>query len=148
MGLVRQQRPPETRSCCAGKSAIHGWGAFAKQAHGEGDMLIEYAGELVRRSVADTRERRCYDKLVGAGTYVFGLNDDVCVDATRAGTPSQHCTLHSIAREVFVEDICVCECRACEQVSTPVLWSGLLSHTISLPIRKKEPLECTDWEVY
>ena len=48
-------------------------------------MLIEYAGELVRRSVADTRERRCYDKLVGAGTYVFGLNEDVCVDATRAG---------------------------------------------------------------
>lgn len=48
-------------------------------------MLIEYAGELVRRSVADARERRCYDKLVGAGTYVFGLNEDVCVDATRAG---------------------------------------------------------------
>lgn len=70
---------------CAGKSAIHGWGAFTKRAHAEGDMLIEYAGELVRRSVADTRERRCYDKLVGAGTYVFGLNEDVCVDATRAG---------------------------------------------------------------
>ena len=48
-------------------------------------MLIEYAGELVRRPVADTRERRCYDKLVGAGTYVFGLNEDVCVDATQAG---------------------------------------------------------------
>jgi hypothetical protein len=51
-------------------------------------MLIEYAGELVRRSVADARERRCYDKLVGAGTYVFGLNEDVCVDATRAGEAS------------------------------------------------------------
>ncbi len=65
-------------------------------------MLIEYAGELVRRSVADTRERRCYDKLVGAGTYVFGLNDDVCVDATRAGTPFQPCTLRSLAGEVSV----------------------------------------------
>ena len=48
-------------------------------------MLIEYAGELVRRSVADARERRCYDKLVGAGTYVFGLNEELCVDATQAG---------------------------------------------------------------
>ena len=66
-------------------------------------MLIEYAGELVRRSVADTRERRSYDKLVGAGTYVFGLNDDVCVDATRAGTPFQHCTLQSMAGEVSVD---------------------------------------------
>ena len=52
-------------------------------------MLIEYAGELVRRSVADARERRCYDKLVGAGTYVFGLNEDLCVDATQAG--DNHC---------------------------------------------------------
>ena len=52
-------------------------------------MLIEYAGELVRRSVADARERRCYDKLVGAGTYVFGLNEELCVDATQAG--EDHC---------------------------------------------------------
>ena len=48
-------------------------------------MLIEYAGEVVRRTVADARERRCYDKLVGAGTYVFGLNEELCVDATQAG---------------------------------------------------------------
>ena len=53
-------------------------------------MLIEYAGELVRRSVADAREHRCYDKLVGAGTYVFGLNESVCVDATRAGEVFKH----------------------------------------------------------
>ena len=69
----------------AGKSAIHGWGAFAKVAHAPGDLLIEYMGELVRRSVADTRERRAYDTMVGAGTYVFGLSADACVDATRAG---------------------------------------------------------------
>lgn len=48
-------------------------------------MLIEYMGELVRRPVADARERRIYDCLVGAGTYVFGLSDELVVDATRKG---------------------------------------------------------------
>ena len=26
-----------------------------------------------------------YDRLVGAGTYIFRMNDETCVDATRAG---------------------------------------------------------------
>ena len=39
-------------------------------------MVIEYVGELVRPSVADLRERRQYDALVGAGTYVFRLNSE------------------------------------------------------------------------
>jgi hypothetical protein len=69
----------------AGKSAIHGWGAFTKRPHAASDMLIEYMGELVRRPVADARERRVYDTLVGAGTYVFGLTDELVVDATRQG---------------------------------------------------------------
>ena len=78
----------DTRACACsatGKSAIHGWGAFAVTPHAPGDLLIEYMGELLRRSVADTRERAAYDSLVGAGTYVFGLGPDACVDATRAG---------------------------------------------------------------
>lgn len=57
-----------------GKSAIHGWGAFARRPIATGEMVIEYIGELVRPSVADARERACYDSLVGAGTYIFRLN--------------------------------------------------------------------------
>lgn len=68
-----------------GKSAIHGWGAFSTKKISRGDMVIEYVGELVRPSVAEMRERLLYDKLVGAGTYVFRLNADLCVDATRSG---------------------------------------------------------------
>ena len=48
----------------------------------------------MRRSVADARERAAYDKLVGAGTYVFGLGPDACVDATRAGAGSC-CSVHA-----------------------------------------------------
>eukprot|EP00955_Chlamydomonas_euryale_P116789 366439-Chlamydomonas_euryale.AAC.2 len=34
-------------------------------------MVIEYVGELIRPSLADVRERRLYNDLVGCGTYVF-----------------------------------------------------------------------------
>eukprot|EP00898_Chlorokybus_atmophyticus_P001841 jgi/Chlat1/2658/Chrsp178S02478 len=69
-----------------GKSAIHGWGAFAKQRFRAGDMVVEYIGESVRPSVADLRERRCYDAIVGAGTYMFRVDDNKVVDATRTGS--------------------------------------------------------------
>ena len=50
-----------------------------------GAMLIEYVGEVVRRSIVDLRERREYDARVGAGTYVFDLSpaSGLSVDATR-----------------------------------------------------------------
>jgi hypothetical protein len=38
------------------------------QIHQANDMVIEYAGEVVRPIVADIRQARCYDSLVGAGT--------------------------------------------------------------------------------
>ncbi len=69
-----------------GKSAIHGWGVFTKQIHHANDMVIEYAGEVVRPIVADIREARCYDSLVGAGTYMFRVDDERVVDATHSGS--------------------------------------------------------------
>lgn len=56
-----------------GKSGIHGWGAFAKVGLRHGDMVIEYQGELIRQKIADKRETEKYDKLVGAGTYIFNI---------------------------------------------------------------------------
>lgn len=68
-----------------GKSAIHGWGMFAIQGHSMHDMVIEYAGQLVRPSVSDMREKKLYNGMVGAGTYIFSLNSTFHVDATRTG---------------------------------------------------------------
>ena len=56
--------------------------------------MIEYAGEMVRPSVADRREAASYNQLVGAGTYVFTLDDDYMVDATKAGNMA-HLLNHS-----------------------------------------------------
>ncbi|KAK2641715.1 hypothetical protein Ddye_023478 [Dipteronia dyeriana] len=69
-----------------GKSGIHGFGIFAKHPHRAGDMVIEYTGELVRPPIADRRERFIYNSLVGAGTYMFRIDDDRVIDATRAGS--------------------------------------------------------------
>ncbi|GMH29110.1 hypothetical protein Nepgr_030953 [Nepenthes gracilis] len=69
-----------------GKSRIHGFGIFAKQPHRAGDMVIEYTGEIVRPSVADRREHLIYNSLVGAGTYMFRVDDERVIDATRAGS--------------------------------------------------------------
>ena len=56
--------------------------------------MIEYAGEMVRPTVADQREAGSYNQLVGAGTYVFCLDDDFMVDATKAGNMA-HLLNHS-----------------------------------------------------
>ncbi|KAA8531168.1 hypothetical protein F0562_005918 [Nyssa sinensis] len=69
-----------------GKSGIHGFGIFAKHPHRAGDMVIEYAGELVRPPIADRREHLIYNSLVGAGTYLFRIDDERVIDATRAGS--------------------------------------------------------------
>uniref|UniRef100_A0A8R7UFR9 Histone-lysine N-methyltransferase n=1 Tax=Triticum urartu TaxID=4572 RepID=A0A8R7UFR9_TRIUA len=69
-----------------GKSRIHGFGVFAKVAHKAGDMMIEYIGELVRPPISDLRERHIYNSLVGAGTYMFRIDDERVIDATRAGS--------------------------------------------------------------
>ncbi|KAJ7979107.1 Histone-lysine N-methyltransferase [Quillaja saponaria] len=69
-----------------GKSRIHGFGIFTKHPHRAGDMVIEYTGELVRPPIADRRERFIYNSLVGAGTYMFRIDDERVIDATRAGS--------------------------------------------------------------
>ncbi|KAG0491118.1 hypothetical protein HPP92_007981 [Vanilla planifolia] len=70
----------------SGKSRIHGFGVFAKLPHKAGDMVVEYAGELVRPSIADIREHCIYNTLVGAGTYMFRIDNERVIDATKAGS--------------------------------------------------------------
>ncbi|KAH6778423.1 trithorax-like protein 2 [Perilla frutescens var. hirtella] len=91
-----------------GKSRVHGFGVFTKLPYRAGDMVIEYTGELIRASVADRREHLIYNKLVGAGTYMFRIDDERVIDATKAGSIAHlinhSCEPNCYSRVISVND--------------------------------------------
>ncbi|KAE9974189.1 hypothetical protein EG328_003975 [Venturia inaequalis] len=82
------------------RSAIHNWGLYAEENIAANDMIIEYVGEKVRQRVADLREIN-YDKQGVGSSYLFRIDDDTVVDATKKG---------GIAR--FINHSCMPSCTA------------------------------------
>lgn len=61
-------------------------------------MVIEYAGELIRSTLTDKRERY-YDGR-GIGCYMFKIDDNLVVDATMRGNAARFIN-HSCEVEIF-----------------------------------------------
>lgn len=52
-----------------------------------GEMVIEYAGELIRSTLTDKRERYYDGK--GIGCYMFKIDENLVVDATMRGNAAR-----------------------------------------------------------
>ncbi|KAJ3374663.1 histone methyltransferase set1 [Allomyces arbusculus] len=89
------------------KSGIHNWGLYALEPIEAGDLVIEYVGEVVRQKVADTRELQYEREGLGGSSYLFRLDDDRVVDATKTGNYARFinhcCDPNCIARIIAVD---------------------------------------------
>ncbi|XP_045779241.1 histone-lysine N-methyltransferase trithorax isoform X2 [Maniola jurtina] len=91
---MRFRQLKETSKASVGvyRSHIHGRGLFCKRDIEEGDMVIEYAGEVIRAVLADQREKN-YEAMSGrrgvGGCYMFRIDDHLVVDATLKGNAAR-----------------------------------------------------------
>lgn len=72
------------------RSPIHDWGLYAMEAIPQGEMVIEYVGEVIRAQVADKREK-WYERIGIGSSYLFRVDEDSVVDATKRGNLGYGC---------------------------------------------------------
>ena len=88
------------------RSHIHGWGLFTKVDLPKDSMIVEYMGEIIRKSVADAREK-AYEISGEGSCYMFRLDLNRIVDATQIGCMSRFmnhcCQPNAYAKVIAVE---------------------------------------------
>lgn len=88
----RQLRSSYKETVAVYQSGIHRRGLFARRDIDNGEMVIEYAGEVIRSVLTDRREQ-LYERrrTTGGdvGCYMFRLTDSEVVDATLTGNAAR-----------------------------------------------------------
>ncbi|ETM00466.1 hypothetical protein L917_02814 [Phytophthora nicotianae] len=100
------RRRPFDERMLVRKSSIHGYGLFLKEPVSDGQMIVEYQGQMINQTVADERERRYEEQGIGS-CYMFRLDEKTIIDATRCGNLARFinhsCDPKAFARIVAVE---------------------------------------------
>jgi histone-lysine N-methyltransferase SETD1 len=66
------------------RSGIHAWGVFADQEIREGELLVEYRGEIIGNAMAEKREKEYEQAKIGSD-YMFRIDGNSVCDATKQG---------------------------------------------------------------
>eukprot|EP00536_Pseudo-nitzschia_multiseries_P012871 jgi/Psemu1/209814/e_gw1.512.53.1 len=97
---------PIEQRLCPKRSHIHGWGLFTKVDLPKDTMIVEYMGEIIRKSVADAREK-AYEISGEGSCYMFRLDLNRIVDATKIGCMARfmnHCCQPNAYAKVIAVD--------------------------------------------
>lgn len=83
------------------RSGIHGFGVFSTELIEGGKRLIEYTGEKIRESLADTREAR-YKTGGIQSCYFFKIEPGLIIDARKCGNVARFINHSCDVRTTFM----------------------------------------------